>query len=146
VRTLAATVPELLVEDKGMSLAVHYRRAPALADGVRRALRECLDGRSDAFVLQEGRMVLEIRPSGHDKGTAIRTFMTEVPFRGRVPIFVGDDATDEHGFAVVNELGGHSVKVGAGPSRARWHLADVAAVRRWIERSVAIPGRPTESP
>lgn len=129
----AAAFPDLVVEDKGMSLAIHYRQAPRLAGEVRRALDRFLERAGDALRVQEGKMVLELRPAGKDKGTAILEFMREVPFRGRSPVFVGDDATDEYGFAVVNGLGGQSVKVGSGASVARCRLSDVMAVRRWLE-------------
>jgi trehalose 6-phosphate phosphatase len=86
----------------------------------------------DAFELQTGKFVMELKPSGKDKGSAIAEFAAEAPFAGRRPIFIGDDLTDEPGFEVVNQLGGHSVKVGRGISRARWHLFDAAAVRRWL--------------
>ena len=79
--------------------------------------------------LQPGKMLLEVRPDGRDKGTAIRDFMAERPFEGRCPVFVGDDRTDEHGFALINAVGGWSIKVGAGPTCARYRLPDVAAVR-----------------
>ena len=139
----AVGLPGLLVEDKGMSLAVHYRQAPQLAGEVRRVLRECIERTGGAFGLQPGKMVLEVRPAGKDKGTAIAEFMSEPPFSGRIPVFVGDDITDEHGFAVVNHLGGHSVKVGPGPSAARWRMHDVAAVRTGLAgRRGRPPGPP----
>ena len=78
-------------------------------------------------------MVVELKPSGQDKGTAIIEFMNEAPFRGRIPVFIGDDITDEHGFVAVNNLGGHSVKVGSGSSAARWRIPNVTAVRAWLE-------------
>jgi trehalose 6-phosphate phosphatase len=128
----------LLLEDKGHSLAIHYRQAPQLEGLVRRAV---LDGVASTgttgYELQPGKCLLEVRPEGSDKGAAIRDFMGEPPFRGRFPVFVGDDRGDEHGFATVDELGGWSVKVGVGRSRARFRLADVAAVRRWLARSLA---------
>jgi trehalose 6-phosphate phosphatase len=127
----------LLVEDKGLSFAIHFRRAPALAALVGRAAEELLALLGEGWRTQPGKMVVEIKPAGRDKGSAIAEFMAEPPFRGRTPVFVGDDATDEFGFAVVNRLGGVSVKVGDGESAARWRLDGVAGVRRWLERCVA---------
>jgi trehalose 6-phosphate phosphatase len=63
-------------------------------------------------------------------------FMGEPPFAGRTPVFVGDDASDEFGFASVNELGGHSIKVGAGETVAHWRLENVKAVQQWL-RSIS---------
>ncbi len=71
--------------------------------------------------------------------------MNEEPFHGRIPVFVGDDATDEHGFAAINNLGGHSVKVGPGLSAARWRISNVAAVRIWLEGMLRRP-EPAEEP
>lgn len=138
----AEAVPGVLIEDKGLSLAVHYRQAPHLGGAVQHALRECLERFGDEFRLQQGKMVLEVKPAGKDKGTAIMEFMQEAPFAGRVPVFVGDDITDEPGFAVVDSLGGYSVKVGLGPPDARWRMPDVAAVRRWLRALAEGPARP----
>ena len=77
-------------------------------------------------------MLLEVRPEGRDKGTAIVDFMAEDPFAGRLPVFVGDDTTDEHGFDAVERLGGWSIKVGPGRTAARFRLPDPSAVRRWL--------------
>lgn len=122
----------LVLENKGMTLALHYRRAPELGSLAEREMRRIAAALGDEFELQSGKFVWEIKPSGKDKGSAIAEFMAEAPFLGRVPVFVGDDLTDEYGFEVVNRAGGHSVKVGAGESRARWRLADAAGVRRWL--------------
>jgi trehalose 6-phosphate phosphatase len=132
IAAYAAAHPGLVFEDKGQNLALHYRLAPQLEHEVGALMREVAAGLSDAFELQRGKMVLEIRPGGRDKGSAIAEFMQEPPFRGRTPVFIGDDLTDEFGFGVVNGLGGVSVKVGDGSSRARWRLADAAAVRAWL--------------
>jgi trehalose 6-phosphate phosphatase len=133
IAAVIAQQPALLLEDKGSTIALHYRSAPALASFVYRAMREARQMAGEAFMLQRGKCVVELKPAGQDKGTAVETFMREPPFRGRLPVYLGDDATDEHAFGVVNALGGHSIKVGRGASRARWRLADVAAVREWLD-------------
>ena len=82
---------------------------------------------------QAGRHVVELRPADCDKGTAIAAMLEEPPFRGRVPVFAGDDLTDESGFAVVNARGGLSVLVGTRePSAAHYALRSPRAVRRWL--------------
>lgn len=133
---LAKRHPQLLLEDKGAALALHYRRIPELESLVHETLlREIQD--EEGYELQPGKMLLEVRPGGSDKGTAIGDFMAEAPFAGRVPVFVGDDLTDEHGFAAVEKLDGWTVKVGPGPTAARFRLADTTAVRHWLRAPVA---------
>ena len=124
--------PGLLLENKGNSLALHYRLAPQFASAAQAAVREAARRLGEGFEVLGGKMVVELKPSGRDKGSAIEEFMREPPFRGRKPVFIGDDATDEYGFGVVNRLGGESVKVGPGPSAARWRIADAPAVRAWL--------------
>ncbi|MCC7328014.1 MAG: trehalose-phosphatase [Burkholderiales bacterium] len=132
LRGLATRHPQLLFEDKGASLALHYRETPQLAAHVHRTLRESL-GADEGYELQPGKMLLEVRPEGRDKGTAISDFMAEPPFAGRLPVFVGDDLTDEHGFTAVERLDGWTVKVGPGPTAARFRLADPTAVKHWLQ-------------
>jgi trehalose 6-phosphate phosphatase len=122
----------VFLEDKGMSVALHYRLRPELRDTVAAEVSRVAEALGDAWAVQAGRLVCEIRPGGRDKGVAISEFLAEPPFAGRVAVFVGDDLTDEHGFRVVNRHGGVSVKVGAGETAARWRLRDAAAVRRWL--------------
>lgn len=129
---LVARNPRLLLEDKGHSLALHYRAVPPMAGVSHRTMRQLQCRLGGDFVVQSGKRVVELLPKGIDKGKAIRAFLAEAPFRGRLPVFVGDDVSDEPAFATVNALGGHSVKVGEGPTRARWRLAGVGAVRRWL--------------
>ena len=141
-RRLAAAMarhPRLLLEDKGLCLALHYRSAPALAGYAHRLARAEVRRLGRGFCLLAGQRVVEIRPAGRDKGRAILEFMREAPFRGRTPVFIGDDTTDEYGFAVVNRLGGCSVKVGSGPTGASFRLRDVAAVRGWLQRGRPVP-------
>lgn len=129
---LRARHPGLLLERKGMSLAIHYRQAPRLGGYLHRVLAAFLAETPHGLHLQKGKYVLELKPEGHDKGSAIAAFMTQPPFRGRRPVFIGDDLTDEHGFAMVNALQGISIKVGRGATRASWRLPDVLAVRAWL--------------
>ena len=84
------------------------------------------------LALQPGKCVVELKPKGINKGAAIAAFMAEAPFKGRTPVFLGDDLTDEAGFRVVNQAGGIAVKVGPGDTVAEWRLADVASVWQWI--------------
>jgi trehalose 6-phosphate phosphatase len=129
----ARGVHGVLVEHKGLTLAIHYRRAPHLRDWAASAARTLLTRLGDEFRSIEGKMVFEIKPSGKDKGVAIAEFMREAPFAGRLPVFVGDDATDEDGFAVVNALHGLSIKVGPGVSVACCRTGGADGVRRWLE-------------
>jgi trehalose 6-phosphate phosphatase len=128
----------LIVEHKGGSVALHYRRAPQLAGYAHRVMRDIQSRHAPDLVIQKGKRVVELRARGTDKGVAINTLMQLPPFHGRVPAFVGDDVTDEAGFALVNEMGGHSIKVGSGRTRARWRLSDVDDVREWLSEATGM--------
>jgi trehalose 6-phosphate phosphatase len=123
---------DLLLEDKGLTLALHYRQAPQLAYYVQRLMNQLARDSDADLEVQHGKCVAEIKPSGIDKGTAVAEYLAEAPFAGRRAVFIGDDLNDEHGFAEVNRLDGITIKVGKGPSCARYRLPDVAAVRRWL--------------
>lgn len=136
----AARHEGLLLEDKGATLALHYRQAPALASHVHRTLRAHLAdavASESGWRLQPGKGILEVKPDGRDKGTAIIEYMRERPFARRLPVFVGDDHTDEYGFAAVTAAGGWAVKVGRGRTNAHYRLPDVGAVRRWLAALVS---------
>jgi trehalose 6-phosphate phosphatase len=137
LRKYAALHEGLIFEDKGLSVALHYRLAPELKDEVHAAVQAAAAKLGERYEALPGKMVLELRPSGRDKGVAIQEFMREKPFARRVPVFLGDDTSDEYGFALVNRLGGHSVKVGAGPTAARWSVPDPAAARAWLAQWIA---------
>ncbi|MCC3702546.1 trehalose-phosphatase [Rouxiella badensis] len=122
-----------LLEAKGMAFALHYRQAPAFEHQVL-ALAESAVEKFPGLQLQPGKCVVEIKPQGTDKGAAIRAFMQELPFKGRIPVFVGDDLTDEKGFLAVNAMQGISVKVGEGAGHAHYRLNDVADVYDWLEQ------------
>ena len=131
--------PGLLLEEKGLSLALHYRQAPRLAAHVRRAVREAVERSGDGLRVIRGRRVVEVMPAGASKGAAVNSLMATSPFLGRLPVFVGDDVTDEEAFATVGDLQGISVKVGPGPTAANYRLPDVTAVRRWLAQPARNP-------
>jgi trehalose 6-phosphate phosphatase len=129
---LAAAHPGVLVEDKGVSLALHWRAAPQAAAAVAEFARARIDA-LPSYRLQPGDHVVEFVPEGADKGRALERMMARAPFAGRVPVFVGDDLTDEYGFAAANRAGGWSVLVGARGSSAATHaLDDTRAVHAWL--------------
>ncbi len=132
---LAARHAGLVIEEKGLTLAVHYRRTPRLAGYLHRFVRTLIEP-ADNLCLQAGKMVIEIKPGNRDKGSTIIDFMREQPFGGRIPVFIGDDLTDEHGFSVVNALGGQSVKVGPGSTVALSRFPNVQAVHDWLARCI----------
>lgn len=127
--------PGTQLECKGMAFALHYRQAMQHEQDVMRLAEQSVK-RFPGLALQPGKCVVEIKPQGIDKGAAIRDFMQKPPFTGRIPVFIGDDLTDEKGFLTVNAMQGISVKVGEGASQARYRLDDVDAVYGWLERSL----------
>ncbi|MGV4199341.1 trehalose-phosphatase [Citrobacter murliniae] len=128
-----AELPGTTLEAKGMAFALHYRQAPE-HEAALLALAQHIIHKWPQLALQPGKCVVEIKPKGTNKGEAIDAFMQEAPFAGRVPVFIGDDLTDEAGFRVVNRAGGISVKVGSGATQATWRLAGVTDVWRWLEQ------------
>jgi trehalose 6-phosphate phosphatase len=119
---LAAREAGLLLERKHGALAFHYRKRPELEDVCIEAMEQAAADFA-GMNLRRGKMVIEAVAHSSDKGAAIQSFMDEEPFRGRIPVFAGDDLTDEDGFAFVNGQGGLSIKVGPGGTLAR-HRAD----------------------
>lgn len=129
---IAARIPQLIVEDKPLGVALHFRQAPE-------AEAKCMDlathlATVHGLHLQLGKMMVEVRAGGGDKGSAIRTLMREPKLAATLPLFMGDDLTDEPGFAAAAALGGAGILVG--PHRetaARFRLADVGATLDWLE-------------
>src|SRR5258708_17957126 len=119
LHAIAAEQPGLMVEDKGLSVAIHFREAPHYADELLRLVGDMLAQEGDGIELLPARMAIELKPRAASKRTAVEWFMREAPFRGRVPIFIGDDVTDESGFEAALALGGRAVRIGlAGESIA----------------------------
>ncbi|HEX7112918.1 MAG TPA: trehalose-phosphatase [Mizugakiibacter sp.] len=135
-RELAAALPGVLLEPKHAAVALHYRQAPALAAQVHAGAAR-IAAALPGIALQPGAMVCELKPADADKGRAVDALRTAAPFRGRTPVFVGDDLTDEHAFAAVNRADGLSVLVGTRPSAARYALPTPADVHAWLRHVVA---------
>jgi trehalose 6-phosphate phosphatase len=124
-----------LIEDKGASLALHYRHAPEAADDVKRIAAQIAASRH--LRMLQGKMVVELIASARTKGHALTVFMAQPPFAGRTPVAIGDDRTDEDSFAAAARLGGWGVLVGAAhDSAASYTLAGPAAVHAWLESSL----------
>ncbi|MCD7060343.1 trehalose-phosphatase [Pelagibacterium xiamenense] len=122
----------ILVELKPAGAAIHYRGAPDHRDEARQALEAAIADRPDFHIIA-GKMVFEARQKGADKGRAVTRWMEYPPFSGRLPVFIGDDVTDEDAFRAVQSAGGIGIKVGEGETTARFRIPDVAAVYRLID-------------
>jgi trehalose 6-phosphate phosphatase len=134
-----ASEPGILIEDKGCSVALHWRLAPEAEDRASESMAELAAALGAAYRLQRGKAVAEVLPSRATKGAIIRHFLTEGPYRDRRAIFMGDDLTDEQAFEAVNAIDGISVRVGRGPTRARYRMDGPAAVRDLLARWARLP-------
>ncbi|MDO8377649.1 trehalose-phosphatase [Phenylobacterium sp.] len=132
LRRFADSRPGLLVEDKQVSATLHYRGAPDQATAARAEASRI--AAATGLALQPGDMVWELRTPGATKGDSVVAFLTQSPFAGATPVFVGDDLTDEDGFTAARALGGFGVLVGpARATAARLRLEDVDAALAWLE-------------
>lgn len=123
----------IFFEDKGPTLALHYRSHPELGPDLSVFVEEALKDLPGLHSVA-GKMVLEAKPHRSDKGVALRHFMEHPPFSKRRPVFIGDDVTDEDGIAAAQELGGFGIKVGDSATCARYRLENVAAVLSWLAK------------
>ena len=137
VDALVNAHPGTSVEDKGRTIAVHFRMAPGSEAAVRQALIDIAKPLGHNYHIQEGNMVLEIKPRGFTKASAIQAFMTEAPFSGRKPVFVGDDLTDQDGFRLVEDQGGISIAVGD-RVHGQYRFENAVAVRSWLHGIAAL--------
>ena len=149
LRTFVDRWPGTYLEDKQAALALHYRQAPRAAQAAEAAIRAQAETLGDGFKLIRGKCVFELRPRGMNKGKVVEQFLTAPPFAGRRPVFVGDDVTDEDGFAAVNRLGGISVRVGEpehGQSQARYKINNVKETLQWLQQVAAALAAPANRP
>ncbi|MBB6133827.1 trehalose 6-phosphate phosphatase [Massilia aurea] len=135
---LAARHPDLWVEEKHGALALHFRQAPELQALCTDAMRVAVDA-SPGLLLMEGKMIVEVKSNAVSKGTAIRDFLADAPFAGYRPLFIGDDTTDEAGFAQVQSIGGIGLKVGPGPTVAQCRIASAEQLRIVLSQAAAAP-------
>jgi len=133
MQQLAQSHPGTLLEDKGYTLALHYRLAPETMPALEAALKDQRSlFESEKVTLQQGKSVIEAKPLGIDKGVGVRALLQEAPFRGRVPVFGGDDTTDMDVFHILPELGGTSFSVGRRFEGVDHHFPSPLAVREWL--------------
>jgi trehalose 6-phosphate phosphatase len=140
-RTLAALTElgaGILVEDKGYSLALHYRLAPELGPALHAAVANvCTQSPSGTVDILPGKAVIEVKPARIDKASAVRELMKHPPFRDRHPIFIGDDVTDEPVFGVIPQFGGLGFSVGRIVAGVDGHFERPQDVRTWLARIAA---------
>jgi trehalose 6-phosphate phosphatase len=131
----------IIVEDKGYSVALHYRLAPGKQRAIEDAVATiCGDLLAGSVEILPGKSVIEIKKSGFNKGTALRDLMAHAPFAGRKPIFIGDDVTDETAFAVVPEFNGMAISVGRMVPGVAQRFEAPSDVRRWLEHIAKLDG------
>ena len=108
---------------------MHFRQVREAGPAIHRALCELVEGSAD-FELMQGQLLYEVRPRGVDKGHAVTALMRRAPFVGRVPVFIGDDVTDEDGMRVARSMGGIGLRV-------QDVFGDAAGVRAWLHDTAA---------
>lgn len=142
LRDLVAGHPGTLLEDKVYALSLHYRLAPEARPALDAELaRHAPLLAAENVVIQHGKSVIDVKPKGVDKGLGVRTLMRQAPFRGRMPVFGGDDTTDIDVFNILPELGGHGFSVGRVFEGVDYEFPSPHAVRQWLthlaERGIA---------
>jgi trehalose 6-phosphate phosphatase len=127
-----AAFPGAFAENKRFSFVVHYRLAPTAEGPLRQVVKRLIGSSPIRVEAMDARCAIELKAPAHDKGRAIATFLAQPAFRGRAPVFVGDDTTDESGFAVVAARGGAAYSVGGWRPGVTGLFADPRAVRDWL--------------
>ena len=132
VETAFLAEPGVVIERKTGAVAIHFRLRPDFEKKCAALARKITRGRPELHLIK-GKMVYEIRLHGNDKGAVIATFLEERPFKGRTPIFAGDDVTDEPGFVTVNARDGLSIKIGEDATAAKYRAANIVQLRNWLD-------------
>lgn len=126
--------PRLRLEDKGYSVAIHYRNALELEDEVLTRVRDEVAQFGESLRILHGKAVVEVKPHGFNKGTGLGYLMAHHPFAGRQPVFFGDDVTDEDALAALPEFRGVGISVGRLLPGAGSQVATPREVREWLAR------------
>lgn len=135
----------IVIEDKGYSIAVHYRLAPDLGGHVIAAVTDIwTKSGKRSFEILPGKFVMEVKPRGFDKGSGLREMMGYAPFAGRRPIFIGDDTTDRAAFAALPDFDGIGYSVGGIVPGATHNFDGPRDVRHWLDRLSKVARRKTE--
>jgi len=129
---IVAPKPGVLIEDKGCSVAIHWRLAPQEKDFALATAHAAVEALGSGYRVQHGKAVAEILPSAAGKGKIIEKFLQQAPYQGRRPVFAGDDLTDESAFKTVNACGGLSIRIGAGETIARERLGTPSDLRHCL--------------
>jgi trehalose 6-phosphate phosphatase len=130
--------PGILAEDKGYSLALHYRLAPDKEKELRKAVEAiCAAAAPASIEILPGKLVIEIKPAGVNKADAVCELMRYAPFAGRNPIFIGDDTTDEPVFGIIPRFGGLGFSVGQVAAHVNGRFDRPESVRTWLARVAA---------
>src|SRR3954466_9134087 len=136
---IAQLSPGILLEDKGYSLALHYRLAPHAEKAIYAAVSLIRADLPNAPIeVMPGKCVCEIKHSGFNKASGVLELMTHDPFKGRRPIFIGDDVTDESVFAIMPDLHGLAFSVGRRAKGLADHFDEPRDVREWLARLVDV--------
>jgi trehalose 6-phosphate phosphatase len=136
--TVAELGPGILVEDKGYSLALHYRLVPEKGPAVFEAIAKiCADFPEERVEILPGKSIVDIKPAAINKGNAVHELMQRPPFAGRRPIFIGDDTTDLPAFGIVPKFGGQAYAVGGIAADVDGHFDTPEGVRAWLARVAA---------
>ncbi len=140
-RKLAAIsefAPGILVEDKGYSLALHYRQTPEKGPELLQAVAQiCGNASEEPVEILKGKLVVEVKPAGINKGIAVSELMRQAPFADRRPIFIGDDTTDLPVFGIMPKFGGQAYSVGGIVADVDGHFEGPKSVRAWLARVAA---------
>jgi len=131
LRSFVAANDGVLLERKTGSVALHYRARPE-AEAECFAAMQAAIAEVDGVRLMFGKMMVEAMTGGVSKGSGIAEFLAEPPFAGRVPVFAGDDVTDEDAFRETNARGGLTIKIGPGETLAQFRFDSIAAFHRFL--------------